>query len=482
MKKLLLAIVCLTYLSSISLAQVNLLIDYKTFFLEGDKPYIEFYLSIDGNSIKYQDIGDGFFQGKLETTYIISDENDSIVAFEKFMSLSPKYTVESEFYDIFEIKRFPLENGTYNFEFVVKDLSGKSSGDNKVKLNHIHYNNAEMQFSDVVLCFDIKNEASQGLVKKNGIGLDPNLGYLFKTQDEKLGFYLELYNSKKKLGEQEAFLIEYYVSIADKKTVFNNIRGFARLNSSSAIPVAKLLNIKDLPSGNYDLVIACRNRNNELLIETTKRFQKSNTNLENLEIVDAASSFVSKIDNLEQLKEYVRSTQPIALRKELEFAQNQMKYSNLDLMQKYFLNFWRDRNQLNPEEEWLKYKKEVMVAQEKFGYGGVKGYQTERGRIYLQYGKPNAVQNVPYEPNTYPYSVWQYYKLNGQTNRKFLFYSPSMEMLGYKLLDSNVPGEIQNPNWQAELENKTQNRGNTYELQNGETINDRAKDLYDNPR
>ena len=221
---------------------------------------------------------------------------------------------------------------------------------------------------------------------------------------------------------------------------------------------------------------------NEVLLSKEAKFQKSNPGLEDLSLVNVENSFASEITELGLLKEYIRSTAPIASSAEYEFAQNQLQYSNLEFMQKYFLNFWKERNKTNPEQAWLAYKQEVIVADKEFGYGGVKGYQTERGRIYLQYGKPNAVQNMPYEPNTYPYSVWQYYKLKGFTNRRFIFYSPTMETLGYQLLHSNMPGEIQNRNWQAELENKKTNRGNTYEQNQGEIINDRAKDLFDNPR
>lgn len=482
MKKLISSIIALTFLSSISFAQIDLLIDYKTFFLPGEKPYIEFYLSLNGNTISYAEIEEGKFQGKLETTYIITDKKDSIIGFEKFISLSPIYSEESDFLEIFELKRFPLDNGEYNFEFLVKDLNNGKVGENKVKLKPFEYNDNKIQFSDLILAYDVTETNESSLINKNGVGINPNLGYLFKTTNEKLGFYVEIYNANKELGENEDYLFEYSISIADKESVFNNISGFQKVTANNVSPIANLIDIKSLPSGNYDFKVICKNRQNEVILEKKQRFQRSNRELQDLKLIDANSSFVSKITNIDQLKEFIMSTIPISSSKEFEFAKNQMEYSDLKFMQQYFLNFWNNRNPLNPEKEWIKYKREVDIAQEKFGYGGIRGYQTERGRVYLQYGKPNAVQNVSFEPNTYPYSVWQYYKLNGLSNRKFLFYSPSMEMLGYKLLDSNVPGEITNPNWQAELENKTKNRGNTYELKDGEILNDRAKDLYDNPR
>ena len=140
------------------------------------------------------------------------------------------------------------------------------------------------------------------------------------------------------------------------------------------------------------------------------------------------------------------------------------------------------RNQLDPEKEWLEYKKKVEFVDKEFGYGNVNGYTTDRGRVYLQYGAPSSVQNVKYDSDNHPYSIWQYYKLNGLTDRKFVFYSPSNEMLGYEVLHSNVPGEQRNEDWEYTINKKAitrrpgnQNRGN----QNSE---ERARDLFNNPR
>jgi regulatory protein YycI of two-component signal transduction system YycFG len=59
-----------------------------------------------------------------------------------------------------------------------------------------------------------------------------------------------------------------------------------------------------------------------------------------------------------------------------------------------------------------------------------------------------------------------------------------MEMLGYRVLHSNVRGEVFNPNWEAELVHKTEGNimRNTNDLPEGSTINERARDLYNNPR
>ena len=230
-------------------------------------------------------------------------------------------------------------------------------------------------------------------------------------------------------------------------------------------------------------MINAKNRENELIKSKRVNFFRLNPNLTNYANVHSEQTFVDSLNDINLLREYIKSLYPISSHAEIQFAENQLAYADLNFMQQYFLNFWKTRNPTEPEREWLLYKEQVMIVNEMFGYGNVKGYTTERGRVFLQYGPPDAMQDVPYEPDTYPYSIWQYAKLQGLTDRKFVFYSPSMEMLGYQVLHSNVRGEIFNPGWEADLiSGSNMNRRGNREDPGNTIINDRARDLFNNPR
>ena len=83
---------------------------------------------------------------------------------------------------------------------------------------------------------------------------------------------------------------------------------------------------------------------------------------------------------------------------------------------------------------------------------GLKGYRTDRGRVYLQYGPPNIMAVEKNNPATYPHEIWEYYKLpDGETNVKFVFYSTAIETNNFVLLHSTATGEIHNPQWQSAL-------------------------------
>lgn len=465
-------------------AGINLTLDYATFNIIDEKPYVELYLNINGNSILYANTKDELYQAKIEITYLI-EKGDEVVAFEKFQINSPEYKAEDIKLNLIDLKRIPIENGEYQLTLIAKDLVNKESPATEVqqKLKTINFPANEISFSGIQLANQVTAATDiNGSFVKNGFDIIPNITHVYKEDQNSLHFYAELYHADQSLGESEAFLIEYAIVDPKNNEIVANLRGVKRLTASSVIPLLYYFNLSELPSGEYNLQLTAKNRNNESIAEKNISFYRINPNLINYSSVNAENTFVDSITNPKELEAYIKSLAPISTHDELIFAQNQLEYGDLKFMQQYFLNFWKTRDQINPEQKWLAYKEKVILVDKEFGYGGVKGYTTERGRVYLQYGPPNAVQDVPYDRDTYPYSIWQYYKLQGLTDRKIVFYSPSMEMLGYEILHSNIRGEVFNPNWELDLVSKSNGNKSTQEVMEGSVINEPANTLFNNPR
>lgn len=91
-------------------------------------------------------------------------------------------------------------------------------------------------------------------------------------------------------------------------------------------------------------------------------------------------------------------------------------------------NFWRRRDP-NPDTEENEYREQyyerIAYANEHFS-SGIPGWKTDRGRIYIAWGKPDSVETHPtggayerpsYEgggsTTTYPFEVWFYRHLDG---------------------------------------------------------------------
>jgi len=81
------------------------------------------------------------------------------------------------------------------------------------------------------------------------------------------------------------------------------------------------------------------------------------------------------------------------------------------------------------------------------------GFESDRGYIFLKYGKPNNIVSVEDEPTAPPYEIWIYNYLEEtkQTDVKFLFYNKTLAANDMQLLHSTVRGEYSNPRWELEL-------------------------------
>ena len=86
-----------------------------------------------------------------------------------------------------------------------------------------------------------------------------------------------------------------------------------------------------------------------------------------------------------------------------------------------------------------------------FGTNFQMGHETDRGRIFLKYGYPSQIYEVPSSPSEYPYEIWQYDRIQSFTIRRFIFYNNTNVTNDYRLLHSNMLGEIQNRRWRLEI-------------------------------
>ena len=76
-------------------ASINLTLDYASFNIIGAKPYVELYLSVNGNSILYANTEEDLYQANLEITYLI-ERDSQVVAFEKLYLFAGSATINSK--------------------------------------------------------------------------------------------------------------------------------------------------------------------------------------------------------------------------------------------------------------------------------------------------------------------------------------------------------------------------------------------------
>jgi GWxTD domain-containing protein len=500
MKKFMISFVLTACLLVHNTAPANVLayMTSASFNVPGKGPYYETYLSVIGSSLKFVKNSSGKFQGTVDIS-IQFLQNGVLKNAQKYSLNSPELTDTTKgFPNFIDQQRYPLANGMYDVEISITDKNSPESKPLVTKMPiNIRFPEEVISASDIQMLESYTKAAQPGPLTKSGYDLMPYVSTYFPENATKLKFYAELYNAKKVLGEGQKMILNYFLENYESKKKLSDYSAFSKQNVSDVNILLAELNIASLPTGNYNLVIEVRDKDNLLQAEQKCFIQRSNKpvqlSTEDLKSIDINNTFVGNYKSLDTLMAYMRCLRPISSSSEMEFEENQLKEKNLQLMQQFFYVFWKTRNSLNPEASWLDYYKEVVKVNKEFGTYGLKGYDTDRGRVYLQYGAPDQRSVSEHEPSAYPYEIWEYYTLtdkkqvmtnpnNRQSNKKFVFYNPDLVSNKYKLIHSTAKGEIYNTSWDLLLHKRDTQTNDMDSEKAPDHFGGNANDSYSNPR
>ncbi len=444
--------------------------------------YVETYLNVNAKSIIYAKNEKGKLQASINVKLLFS-RNDSVFGYGKYNLLSPEYddtlTAKPNFVDV---QRFLLKKGEYTFELSITDNNNIAKPFSYKQQLIVDLNSSMPTLASIELVDSYKKADTTSAISKNGFDIVPYVSSFFPETMTELTFYTEIYGIDRDIPIGETFIINTYLESFENGVKMQDYFRFNRSKSDKVIPILGSLNIKMLPSGNYNLVVEARDKENKLVADQRIFLQRSNpnvqANLNELNALNVQNSFVEKL-TADSLNEYIKYLRPISSRIEVDYAINVTNAKELLNKQQFFLSFWQKRNLLNPEEEWNNYYVLVKEVNRLFKTQTRKGYATDRGRVYLQYGKPDSRLVYDREPSLYPYELWQYYKLNNRSNRRFVFTNTDLVSNNYALIHSDAIGEVRDDRWQTKL-NKRNNMYNSFDQEKAvDQFGTNLRDAYD---
>jgi GWxTD domain-containing protein len=457
-------------------------------------PFIETYMTIAGQSVLFKKVTGGF-QSAVSVSILITNEENKIVQAKKYNLNGPVFRDTLNIPAFIDTQRFPLPSGSYTLELMVTDINFVQPPFKLTQTFKLKYADYPIQASSIQLVESYKKTVMQNILSKSGYDLVPyNINYYPETQ-KKLGFYFEAYNADTFFGKGKTLIYKYFIENNDNLKPVEPFAGFKKLQAASVNPLLAQIDITGLPSGNYNLVIEIRDEKNIIQLQEKVFFQRKNADLpatfsSGNYAMSSIDHYFANVKSVDTLKIYLECLWPISDMKEREFQINQSIKKDTAFMRNYLVKYWKDRagDSVNPMKIWMEHLKSVNEVAVLFKCGKQKGYYTDRGRVYLQYGKPNQRSQVVSETNTYPYEIWQYYRItdktNGQffTNRKFVFVNKNIADDCYKLEHSDMKGETNNPRWQYELmKHETQGIQNS-DNNSPNNSSKQADDLFNNPR
>jgi GWxTD domain-containing protein len=413
--------------------------------------YIELYLYVVGSSVHFDSLENGDLQGGIELIIKFYSGED-IVNFDKFTLYSPQ---SSKLEDFVGIKRFALPQGSYELIIEAVDIYDPSNTFNHNAHIEIDLDPIKIQLSDIQLLSAFEKTALQNDFVKNGYFLESNAFNYFPPQYDYISFYLEIYNPT--ADQQLATYIRYaiYRELANGNTELVSQR-FKKLDAKSIQAQILQLPLMNITSGNYKLIVELRNKDKMHVDEASVSFQRNNPEMDlKIQLSDDdrfESSFATKL-NAEEVRYALKAITPLTKGMESTLLDQLFFSDDLKPKQYFLYTYFSQLNPADPAKMYNEFMKIAAAVDNTYRSNVGYGFETDRGKIFMKYGKPTEIVHMEDEPSAPPYEIWFYNKLDDskQYNVKFLFYNPSLATNDFILLHSNCRGERYNPRWEVEL-------------------------------
>ncbi len=283
-------------------------------------------------------------------------------------------------------KSFVIEPGEYRIVCKLEDAESRKYSEFEQEIEIREFSDP-IEISDLII-------VSEFLETKDGLKIIPNISNQVTSNDTNISFFYEIYTK-----EPKAISVSY--SIKDNEEELINKYEKEIILDEGKNEINEILKDIKFTLGDYKLEVRLFDDQNDYIKGIFKKFSSK------------IFGFPSSIKDLDLA---VNQMIYIASPSDIEKIEESENYS--DKLSKY-LDFWK---QLDPspntvENETLnEYYRRVEYANANFG-GYFKGWKSDMGMVYVTLGAPDQVTRRPYEMDSKPYEVWEYYVLN----RSFVF-------------------------------------------------------------
>lgn len=423
-------------------------------------------LEVDGSSLSYSKNEKGLWSAACQFALSINDSSRNYVL-EKIDVHTPLLSDTNQFYQPFRVLRpLSLPSGSFTAELMPLDKSGKGVEKEKITLPvSVKSGSKAPALSELLFLTQKKIQPDKAIVEQ-----DPALFRLsdfYAPSDSVLSVYAEISGLQHKYSASTQLVTRIRILDAASRS---SMDAFGKIKKIPARPFFASrfdLDIKALPSGNYLLAVDVVDSTSRIILKSYKSFQKSNPKADNLPdyTPKVNANFEEELARLSErdCRFMVESLQPIATASEFSTIRYLKKSGTETELRNYLRGFWAKKNEANPALPFLEYQRLMAIGAQKYATKTMPAYQTDRGRVLLQYGEPNLIENEHSDRfrkamqnlNTIPYEVWYYYTLDTpvkQTDVIFVFVQENRGNDNYRLLHSTGVGEVRNREWRRVVE------------------------------
>ena len=359
--------------------------DYLNFAsTEPGKTRLDVFIQVPYSEIQFVKTVNGF-ESKYNLTVSIFDEDKENLQVEKSWSekINAKefnQTTSKSNYNL-SMRSFNLESGKYLLRTTFEDIDSRKeyAAENIISIPKLE---PDFALSDIMLI-------SKQTVTEGSNKIIPNVSRNVAAKKDGIPFFFEIYSSTAREVK-----IEYSVADGAKEKIYKE-EIIKQIDSGRTQMFHSVKDI-DLGLGNYVLTASVRDEKSDLNLSTNKSF---------------ISRWMGVPSSIKDLDKAVAQMIYIATSSELNEIEDTK--SKEEKIQKY-LDYWKKKDP-DPQSEdnpvFDEYYRRIAFSNENFSHY-IEGWRTDRGMVYIILGAPNNIDRHPFEYDSKPYEVWEYYELN----------------------------------------------------------------------
>jgi GWxTD domain-containing protein len=384
-------------------------LDWAAFKDKGDSVRVEFYYGVGFEQLNFQP-QENYLAARFRVDFAMNGidrpftQSGTVFKRARIRNFQEAISSQRTFVDQFSVTAPP---GRYEIKTTIADTL--NSGTVVDTITVPDFNN-QLALSSVQLGAAIVEDTVAG-----GFALVPNPGHRFIVgKNRKLYAYFEVYGLEP--GGENYQLRYHLIDTVRNDTIFRS-EPIIRTKTGTRGATALEISLDSISPGTCRLAVEARDQSRTAVSGALIDFVAEGGT------PAATTPYQLQLTPREQ--KYYRDLQYIATPRELEY------YNRLspEGQEAYLAWFWSKHNL----SEFVR-RREVVEA--RFSTARTPGIKTDRGRIYLKYGEPDAVERKTMEMEVKPREYWFYYQL-GLT---FIFIDQRGDG-NYRLAWTNSPDE-----------------------------------------
>ena len=465
------------------------------FRLPDGRGYVEVYQFFVGSTLRYAPVIASAPAGERQATVTMTllfktatPKGDSVIEAAKFSLSSPIVRDGGAPLNFADMRRFLLPAGKYTLEVRLEDATPAAANakatatDVRTVTVVVPPAAAVPSLSGVELVGNMVASTDESAAYfKNGFIIQPRVLDYYAAPENQLTLYGEAYNLER--AEGRAFTVRYYITpknrpnratlpLESQKTLTQApdaswlVVGQQPLARANVAPFIATHDLTSVPSGSYLLGIELRDERGTLLAEQqTVLFRKNPYALQlaaKLQKLPATATFVAKLP-ADTVLYALKAMTALIPSTDLPAYDELIKSGTPEQLRQYLFAYWANVYPANPRAAYAAYMVEVAEIDAEYSSAMRRGYDSDRGRIRLRYGKPKSVFAQEVENGAVPYEIWTYEQVSqSQGFAKFIFYNPSLANNDFVLLHSTANGELHDSQWQRKLYSNSREKGHNY--------------------